>query len=120
MGIHVPELTPPPELNAEFRSMVRIASPSSSPLHSLTTTPDTVTDLGQPANLQGSALSWIPVEGTVPSLVSYGNVYDDGTICRGAYIPAGKDAENQLDAFLTNAFLLDVGIPSGPSHDGFQ
>ena len=118
IGIHVPELTPPPELNAEFRSMVRIFSPSSSPLHSLTTTPDAVMDLGRPVGLQGSALTWIPAECTAPSLDSYGNAYGD--IGRGAYAPAEKDAVNQWDAFSMSALLLDVGIPSGSSHNNFR
>ena len=118
MGIHAPELTPPPDLNAEFGSMMKERRSESSPFHSLTTTPDAVTDLGQLANLQGSALSWIPTEGTAPSLDSYGNVYNDGT--GGAYVSAEKDVESQWNTYLPNAFLLDVGIPPGPSHDDFQ
>jgi hypothetical protein len=111
LAIHAPGTTPSPDLNTELKSMVRIAaSSSSSPFHSLSTTPDLVL----PANLQASTLSWVPTEGITPSFDSYGNVYDS-TLYRGAYIPTERDGENQWDGF-----LLDAGILPGSPHDSFQ
>jgi len=58
---------------------------------------------------------WIPTEGTASSFDSCGNVYDDGTLHRGAYIPAERDAESRWDTF-----LLSAGTLPGSSHDNFQ
>ena len=55
--------------------------------------------------------TWMPTEGIPPLFDSYGSVCDDGTLYRGAYIPAERDAENQW-----NTFLLDAGILPGSPH----
>jgi len=107
LAINATGPTPSPDINAELKSVVRVA-PSSSPLHSLSTTPDPVAGFAPPADLQSSMLSWIPTEGIVPSFDAYGNTYDDDTLYRGAYIPAEREAENQW-----STFLLDAGILPG-------
>lgn len=112
LAVHAPGSTPSPDLTTEFKSMARIASSTSSPFHSLSTTPDPGASFVPPTNLQGPMVSWMPTEGIAPSFNSYGNVYDDGTLYRGAYIPAERDAENQW-----NIFLLDAGILPGSPHD---
>ena len=110
-----PELTPSPDLNAEFKSMVRIVSSSSSQFHSLSTTPDPAANVVPPTNSQGPASSWIPTEDIAPSFDSYGNMYDNGAMYRGAYIPAEMDGDSQW-----NTLLLGAGTLPGPPHDNFR
>lgn len=111
VAIHTPGPTRSPDLDAEFKS---IASSSSSPFHSLSTTPDPVTNLVPLANLQASMLSWMPTEGIPPSFDGYGNIHDDGTLYGGVYSPAEGDVVNQW-----NIFLLDTGIHPDSPHDNF-
>ena len=108
LAVHPPGSTPSPDLTADFKSMARIASSSSSPFHSLSTTPDPAASFVTPTNVQGPMIPWIPSEGIAPSFNSYGHVYDDGSLYRGAYIPVEREAENQW-----NVFLLDGGILPG-------
>ena len=99
LAVHAPGPIPSPDLNFEFESIVRIASSSSSPFHSLSTTRDPTVNFVPPDNMQGSRLSWILTESIAPSFGSCENVYDDGTLYSGAYIPA----ENQRNTFLLDA-----------------
>ena len=116
LATRAPGPTPSPDLNAEFKSMVQIASSSSSPFYSLSTTPDPVTNFIPSADPQGPMSSWTPTKGTAPSFDSYGNVYDDGTFYRGTHIPAERDAESQWNTFLSGA---GNPPPPGPLHDNF-
>lgn len=111
LATRAPLPTPSPDLNAEFRSMVRIASSSSSPFHSLPTTPDPTANSTNP---QVHVSSWVPTESIIPSFDSCRNMYDDGTLHRGAYIPTERDAESQW-----GTFLLGAGTLPGSSHDNF-
>jgi len=113
-AVHAPVLTPSPDPNTEFSSMAQITSSTSSPFHSLSTTPDPAPNFVLSTNLQ-APVSWMPTEGIVPSFDAYGNVYDDGTLYRSAYVPADRDAENRWDVF-----LLDTGIVPGSPHNSFQ
>lgn len=113
-AVRAPGPTPSPDLNAEFNLMAQIASATQSPFHSLSTTPDPAPDFVLPANLRAS-VSWMPTEGIVPSFDAYGNVYDDGTLYRSAYVPAERGTENQWDGF-----LLDTGIVPGSPRDSFR
>lgn len=116
LTVHPPGQTPSPDINKEFKSMVRLASSPSSPFHSVSTTPDLAPNFVPPTHLQAPMSSWVPAEGIAPSFDSYGNMFDDGTLYRGAYIPAERDGDNRW-----NNFLLDAGVVSGsPHHDNFQ
>ena len=113
-AVHAPGSTPSPDLNTEFSSMAQITSSTSSPFHSLSTTPDPASNFVPPTNLQAQ-VSWMPTEDIVPSFDTYENVYDDCTLYRGAYVPTERDAENRWDVF-----LLDTGIVPGSPHDSFR
>ena len=108
--VHAPGPMPSPNLNTEFNSMAQITSSTSSPFHSSSTTPDPAPNFVLPANIQ-APVSWVPTDGIVPSFGAYGNLYDDGTLYRGAYVPTERDTENQWDVF-----LLDTGIVPGSPH----
>jgi len=110
-AIHAPGPTPSPDINAEFKSIARTASSSSSPFHSLLATPDPAAVFTPTTDLQSTMSSWIPTGDFVPSFDAYGNRCDDGTLYKGAYIPA----ENQW-----NTFFLDAGILPGPPGDNFR
>lgn len=112
-AVHTPLSTPPLDPNTVFSSMAQI-TPSSSPFHSLSTTPDPAPNFVLPPNFQAS-VSWMPTEVIIPSVDAYGNVYDDGTLYRGAHVPAERDAENQWDIF-----LLDTGVVPGSPHSSFR